>query len=51
MSEVVRLISAMAERGLIFTHRDISTVIFQNVSDCSYKSFKDWDEVAEFVES
>ena len=51
MSEVVRLISAMAERGLVFSYRDSSKIIFQRVDNLEYIELKDWDSVAAFCEA
>ena len=49
MSEMVRLISAMADRGLVFAYRDSSKIIFQGVDNLEYIEFKDWDAVAAFM--
>lgn len=51
MSEMVRLITAMSEKGLIFAHRDMCGISFQRISDYGYVEFKDWDEVAKFVDN
>lgn len=49
MSEMVRLIGAMAERGLVFAYCDSAKVVFQGVDDDRYLEFKGWDEVAKYA--
>ena len=50
MSELVKLIGAMAERGWIYTTFDTFDSLTFTHTDGEVKKFKSWDDVAEFVE-
>lgn len=50
MSELVKLIGAMAERGWVYsTFSTFDSIAFTH-TDGEIKKFASWDEVAEFVE-
>ena len=49
MSELVRLIGAMADRGWAYISAALGTIDFIDY-DGDVKSFRSWDEVAKFVE-
>lgn len=50
MSERVKLVRAMAERGWVYTAFDTYDSLFFTHTDGEIKKFTSWDEVAEFVE-
>lgn len=50
MSELVKLIGAMAERGWVYTTFDTFDSLTFTRDDGEIKQFRSWDEVAEFVE-
>ncbi len=49
MSELVKLIGAMAERGWAYTNAVLGSIDFID-EDGDIMSFRSWDEVAKFVE-
>lgn len=50
MSELVKLIGAMAERGWVYTTFDtLGSLVFTHTNG-KIKIFTSWDEVAAFVE-
>lgn len=50
MSELVKLIGAMAEMGWVYTTFDTFDSLTFTHTDGKIKKFKSWDEVAKFVE-
>lgn len=50
MSELVKLIGAMAERGWVYTTFNTYDSLTFTHTDGGVKKFKNWDEVAKFVE-
>ena len=51
MSEIVKLIGAMAERGWVYTTFSTHDSMTFTHTDGEIKQFKSWDEVAEFVKT
>jgi hypothetical protein len=51
MSELVKLIGAMAERGWVYTTFDTYDSLTFTHTDGEIKQFHSWDEVAEFVKT
>ena len=50
MSELVKLIGAMAERGWVYSSFDTFDSLTFTHTDGEVKKFKNWDAVAAFVE-
>lgn len=50
MSELVKLIGAMAERGWVYTTFDTYDSLIFTHTNGDVKKFASWDEVAKFVE-
>lgn len=50
MSELVKLIGAMAAQGWVYTSFDTFDSLMFTHTDGETKQFKSWDEVAKFVE-
>ena len=50
MSELVKLIGAMAERGWVYTTFDTFDSLTFTRDNGEVKKFKNWDAVAAFVE-
>ena len=50
MSELVKLIGAMAERGWVYTTFDTFDSLTFTHTDGEIKQFASWDEVARYVE-